>query len=85
MATDSEAPKGSPDEELNDLLKEFDEVIQDFDNGSACQYEEHLEELKRQNACSVYDSGIDELETKLGDTRDLENYIADLDKVLADM
>ncbi|XP_003429445.1 regulator of cell cycle RGCC-like [Ornithorhynchus anatinus] len=112
MATDSEAPKGLPDEELDDLLKEFDEVIQDFDNGSACQYEDHLEELKRQNACSVYDSGIDELESastspgsslnsseedihspvtpshskaKLGDTRDLENYIADLDKVLADM
>uniref|UniRef100_A0A8C0HGY3 Uncharacterized protein n=1 Tax=Buteo japonicus TaxID=224669 RepID=A0A8C0HGY3_9AVES len=97
---------------LSDLLREFDEVMEDFDRGPACQYEQHLEELKRKAGHSVYDSGIDELESKsggrdlsssklelvwrngrdlmvcfsllakLGDTQELEEFIADLDKVL---
>ncbi|KAH1165484.1 hypothetical protein KIL84_023043 [Mauremys mutica] len=96
-------------DDLNDLLREFDEVIEDFDKGEVCQYEQHLEELKRRTLPSVYDSGIDELEStstspgsslnsseedlntsasianskaKLGDTQELEEFIADLDKVL---
>ncbi|KAF1418903.1 Regulator of cell cycle RGCC, partial [Spheniscus magellanicus] len=96
-------------DELSDLLREFDEVMEDFDRGPACQYEQHLEELKRKAGHSVYDSGIDELEStctspgsslnsseedlntpasaypskaKLGDTQELEEFIADLDKVL---
>ncbi|EMP32001.1 Response gene to complement 32 protein [Chelonia mydas] len=96
-------------DDLHDLLREFDEVIEDFDKGEVCQYEQHLEELKRRTLPSVYDSGIDELEStstspgsslnsseedlntsastanskaKLGDTQELEEFIADLDKVL---
>ncbi|NXW10133.1 RGCC protein, partial [Fregetta grallaria] len=96
-------------DELSDLLREFDEVMEDFDRGPASQYEQHLEELKRRAGHSVYDSGIDELEStstspgsslssseedlntpanaypskaKLGDTQELEEFIADLDKVL---
>ncbi|XP_053931940.1 H(+)/Cl(-) exchange transporter 5 isoform X2 [Cuculus canorus] len=96
-------------DELSDLLREFDEVMEDFDRGPACQYEQHLEELKKKAVHSMYDSGIDELEStntspgsslnsseedlntpanahpseaKLGDTQELEEFIADLDKVL---
>ncbi|NWW89742.1 RGCC protein, partial [Rhynochetos jubatus] len=96
-------------EELGDLLRELDEVIEDFDRGPGRQYEQHLEELKRKAGHNVYDSGIDELESasaspgsslnsseedlntpagahpskaKLGDTQELEEFIADLDKVL---
>ncbi|XP_040470493.1 regulator of cell cycle RGCC-like [Falco naumanni] len=99
-------------DELSDLLREFDEVMEDFDRGTACQYEQHLEELKKKAGHSVYDSGIDELEStstsprsslnsseedlntpanaysskaKLGDTQELEEFIADLDKVLEEM
>ncbi|NXL86332.1 RGCC protein, partial [Alectura lathami] len=96
-------------DDLSELLREFDEVIEGFDRGPACQYEQHLEELKRKAGHSVYDSGIEELEStstsptsslnsseedlnthtsaypskaKLGDTQELEEFIADLDKVL---
>ncbi|KAM7094922.1 uncharacterized protein J5F26_010628 isoform 3-T3 [Ciconia maguari] len=99
-------------DELSDLLREFDEVMEDFDRGPACQYQQHLEELKSKAGHSVYDSGIDELEStstspgsslnsseedlntpanaypskaKLGDTQELEEFIADLDKVLEEM
>ncbi|KAM6323384.1 regulator of cell cycle RGCC-like [Podargus strigoides] len=99
-------------DELSDLLRAFEEVMEDFDRGPACQYEQHLEELKRKAGHSVYDSGIDELESastspgsslnsseedlntpadpypskaKLGDTQELEEFIADLDKVLEEM
>ncbi|NXI95289.1 RGCC protein, partial [Psophia crepitans] len=96
-------------DELGELLREFDEVMEDFGRGTACQYEQHLEELKRKAGHSVYDSGIEELEStgtspgsslnssaedlntpgsacppkaKLGDTQELEEFIADLDKAL---
>ncbi|NXX48096.1 RGCC protein, partial [Tricholaema leucomelas] len=96
-------------DELGDLLREFEEVMEDFERGPACQYEQHLEELKKKAGHSVYDSGIDELEStstspgsslnsseedlntpanaypakaKLGDTQELEEFIADLDKAL---
>ncbi|NXR34893.1 RGCC protein, partial [Zosterops hypoxanthus] len=96
-------------EELSELLREFDEVMEDFERGPGCQYQQHLEELKRKVGQSVYDSGIDELESastspgsslnsseehlntpadtyptkaKLGDTQELEEFIADLDKAL---
>ncbi|NWW21241.1 RGCC protein, partial [Falcunculus frontatus] len=111
-------PRGCPNipvlppamaEELSELLREFDEVMEDFDRGPASQYQQHLEELKRKVGQSVYDSGIDELESastspgsslnsseehlntpadpyptkaKLGDTQELEEFIADLDKAL---
>ncbi|NXH62238.1 RGCC protein, partial [Rhabdornis inornatus] len=96
-------------EELSELLREFHEVMEDFERGPASQYQQHLEELKRKAGQSVYDSGIDELESastspgsslnsseehlntpadtyptkaKLGDTQELEEFIADLDKAL---
>uniref|UniRef100_A0A8C9NTR9 Regulator of cell cycle RGCC n=1 Tax=Serinus canaria TaxID=9135 RepID=A0A8C9NTR9_SERCA len=99
-------------EELSELLREFEEVMEDFDRGPASQYQQHLEELKRKAGQSVYDSGIDELESastspgsslnsseehlnspadtyttkaKLGDTQELEEFIADLDKALEEM
>uniref|UniRef100_A0A8B9GCZ6 Regulator of cell cycle RGCC n=1 Tax=Amazona collaria TaxID=241587 RepID=A0A8B9GCZ6_9PSIT len=102
-ATDFSSPAMA--DELRDLLREFDEVMEDFDRGPTRQYEQHLEELKRKAGTTVYDSGIDELESdlnsseedlntpasrldcfsppaKLGDTQELEEFIADLDKVL---
>ncbi|XP_027732626.1 regulator of cell cycle RGCC-like [Vombatus ursinus] len=114
MASQGVDPRGLGDDELHCLLRELDEVIRDFDNGSSCQYEEHLEELKQKSGLGlgVYDSGIDEAEStspspgsslntseenihmpatssvpkaKLGDTKDLEDYIADLDKELEEM
>ncbi|NXD30434.1 RGCC protein, partial [Spelaeornis formosus] len=96
-------------EELGELLREFDQVMQDFGRGPASRYQQHLEEMKRKAGQSVYDSGIDELESgstspgsslnsseehlntpagahptkaKLGDTQELEEFIADLDKAL---
>ncbi|KAM9373865.1 regulator of cell cycle RGCC-like isoform 1-T1 [Phaethornis superciliosus] len=103
-------------DELSALLREFDQVMEDFERGPACQYQQHLEELKRKAAPSVYDSGIEELEStstspgsslssseedintptntdppkgeaaaKLGDTQELEEFIADLDKALEEM
>ncbi|KAM6253585.1 regulator of cell cycle RGCC-like [Porphyrio hochstetteri] len=99
-------------DDLSDLLQEFDEVMEDFEKGPARQYEQHLEELKRKAGHSVYDSGIEELEStstspgsslnsseedlntpgstytskaKLGDTQELEEFIADLDKALEEM
>lgn len=53
-------------EELSELLREFDEVMEDFERGPGCQYQQHLEELKRKVGQSVYDSGIDELESESG-------------------
>lgn len=53
-------------EELSELLREFEEVMEDFDRGPASQYQQHLEELKRKAGQSVYDSGIDELESESG-------------------
>ncbi|XP_066496251.1 regulator of cell cycle RGCC-like [Tiliqua scincoides] len=97
---------------LEDFLTEFDQVVQDFDKGQPCQYEQHLAELKRRPVPSLYDSGIDDsgssgtspsssLNTseeelsaaatssfstaRLGDTQDLEAFIADLDRALEEM
>lgn len=53
-------------DELSDLLREFDEVVEGFDRGPASQYERHLEEVKRKAGHNVYDSGIDELESECG-------------------
>ncbi|NWU98372.1 RGCC protein, partial [Upupa epops] len=96
-------------DELGELLREFEEVVEDLAKGSSRPYEQHLEELKRKVGSSVYDSGIDELEStgtspgsslnsskedlntpastylskaKLGDTQELEEFIADLDRAL---
>uniref|UniRef100_A0A8C6NFA1 Uncharacterized protein n=1 Tax=Melopsittacus undulatus TaxID=13146 RepID=A0A8C6NFA1_MELUD len=57
-------------EELRDLLREFDEVMEDFDRGPTPQYEQHLEELKRKAGTRVYDSGIDELESDLNSSEE---------------
>ncbi|KFP05675.1 Regulator of cell cycle RGCC, partial [Calypte anna] len=103
------SPAPAMADELSALLREFDQVLEDFERGPACQYQQHLEELKRKAAPSVYDSGIEELEStstspgsslssskedintptntsppkaKLGDTQELEEFIADLDKAL---
>uniref|UniRef100_A0A669PI98 Uncharacterized protein n=1 Tax=Phasianus colchicus TaxID=9054 RepID=A0A669PI98_PHACC len=63
------APPAMSDE-LSDLLREFDEVVEGFDRGPASQYERHLEELKRKAGHSVYDSGIDELESDLNSSEE---------------
>ncbi|XP_051790783.1 regulator of cell cycle RGCC-like isoform X1 [Erpetoichthys calabaricus] len=97
--------------ELEDLLKEFEDVIEDFKapapkNPSV--YERHLQEAKQQSGTdsgfsdtdhSGVSSAISSLnnseenlnnvdtlapsKAKLGDTRDLENFIENLDKELA--
>lgn len=53
-------------DDFSDLLREFDEAMEDFARGPARQSEQHLEELKRKAGHSVYDSGIDELESESG-------------------
>ncbi|XP_042336440.1 regulator of cell cycle RGCC-like [Sceloporus undulatus] len=116
MENRTQRETGLSTESLDDLLIEFDQVVQDFDKGAPSQYEHHLAELKRQTLPSAYDSGIDDSESssaspgsslntseedlntpntltttssyskaKLGDTQELEAFIADLDKVLEEM
>ncbi|NXE30628.1 RGCC protein, partial [Ardeotis kori] len=96
-------------EELHDLLRELDQVMEDFERGPARRYEQHLEEARRRAARGPCHGGLDELQrasaspgsslssseedlntpadtypskAKLGDTQELEEFIADLDKAL---
>ncbi|XP_051878387.1 regulator of cell cycle RGCC-like isoform X2 [Pristis pectinata] len=75
------------EEEFDAVLNEFNVVIDDLSCSAktGVQYEEHLNQMKRMGATSAMDSGIDDPETKLGDTKDLEDFIADLDQTLAEM
>ncbi|EPY87256.1 hypothetical protein CB1_000258023 [Camelus ferus] len=65
----------------------FDAVLADFASPfheRHFHYEEHLERMKRRSSASVSDSsGFSDSETKLGDTKELEDFIADLDRTLA--
>ncbi|XP_008326095.1 regulator of cell cycle RGCC isoform X1 [Cynoglossus semilaevis] len=108
-------------EDLNDVLCEFDAVMEDFTSPTEkrhFRYDEHLKTMKRRSSASVSDSGISDSESaeslnrnsfsfsderlysptslspiasspplmspkpKLGDTKDLEDFIADLDRTL---
>ncbi|KAM3862124.1 regulator of cell cycle RGCC [Diretmus argenteus] len=112
------------EEDLTDVLCEFDAVIEDFTSPVEkrhFRYDEHLKTMKRRSSASVSDSGISDSESaeslnrnsfsfsderlnsptvlspttttisphlmspkaKLGDTKELEDFIADLDKTLA--
>ncbi|KAJ3592559.1 hypothetical protein NHX12_007686 [Muraenolepis orangiensis] len=74
------------EEDLKDALCEFDAVMEDFTapvDKRHFRYEEHLKTMKRRSSASVSDSGFSDSETKLGDTKELEDFIADLDKTLA--
>uniref|UniRef100_R4GBH0 Uncharacterized protein n=1 Tax=Anolis carolinensis TaxID=28377 RepID=R4GBH0_ANOCA len=95
-----------PATDFQDLLMEFDQVLQDFDNGAPSQYGQHLAELKQRVLPSASDSGIEDSESewgrwdtrlhgpsrlttwllplaaRLGDTHELEAFIADLDQIL---
>ncbi|XP_038577312.1 regulator of cell cycle RGCC [Micropterus salmoides] len=112
------------EEDLNDVLCEFDAVIEDFTSPVEkrhFRYDEHLKTVKRRSSASVSDSGISDSESaeslnrnsfsfsderlnsptvlspttttpplmspkpKLGDTKDLEDFIADLDRTLESM
>ncbi|XP_071782479.1 regulator of cell cycle RGCC isoform X2 [Centroberyx gerrardi] len=112
------------EEDLSDVLGEFDAVIEDFTSPVEkrhFRYDEHLKTMKRRSSASVSDSGISDSESaeslnrnsfsfsderlnsptvlspattspplmspkaKLGDTKELEDFIADLDKTLASM
>uniref|UniRef100_A0A7N8XL52 Regulator of cell cycle n=1 Tax=Mastacembelus armatus TaxID=205130 RepID=A0A7N8XL52_9TELE len=107
--------------DLNDVLCEFDAVIEDFTSPVEkrhFRYDEHLKTMKRRSSASVSDSGISDSESaeplnrnslsfsderlnsptvfspattsppltspkpKLGDTKELEDFIADLDRTL---
>ncbi|XP_053129301.1 regulator of cell cycle RGCC-like [Hemicordylus capensis] len=112
MDRDAASQTALPTDDLDNFLAEFDQVVQDFDKGEPCQYQQHLEELKRRTLPSIYDSGIDDSESnstspgsslntseedlntpasvsystaKLGDTQELEDFIADLDRVLEEL
>ncbi|XP_008119851.1 regulator of cell cycle RGCC [Anolis carolinensis] len=106
-----------PATDFQDLLMEFDQVLQDFDNGAPSQYGQHLAELKQRVLPSASDSGIEDSESgsstspgsslntseedlnapsvltpassnskaRLGDTHELEAFIADLDQILEEM
>lgn len=114
------------EEDLDDVLCEFDAVIEDFTSPVEkrhFRYDEHLKTMKRRSSASVSDSGISDSESaeslnrnsfsfsderlnsptvlspklsptsptlmspkpKLGDTKELEDFIADLDKTLESM
>ncbi|CAJ1078925.1 regulator of cell cycle RGCC-like [Xyrichtys novacula] len=110
------------EEDLNDVLCEFDAVIEDFTSPVEkrhFRYDEHLKTVKRRSCASVSDSGISDSEKslnrnsfsfsderlnsptvfsptnsspplmspkpKLGDTKELEDFIADLDRTLESM
>ncbi|KAK0135453.1 Regulator of cell cycle RGCC [Merluccius polli] len=109
------------EEDLNDVLCEFDAVMEDFTSPVEkrhFRYDEHLKTMKRRSSASVSDSGFSDSESaeslnrnsfsfsderlnsptvmspaassppllspkaKLGDTKELEDFIADLDKTL---
>ncbi|XP_008435651.1 regulator of cell cycle RGCC isoform X1 [Poecilia reticulata] len=109
------------EEDLNDVLCEFDAVIEDFTSPVEkrhFRYDEHLKTVKRRSSASVSDSGISDTDSadslnrnsfsfsderlnsptahspattspplmspkpKLGDTKELEDFIADLDRTL---
>ncbi|XP_077393825.1 regulator of cell cycle RGCC [Festucalex cinctus] len=114
-------------DDLDDVLCEFDAVIEDFTSPMEkrhFRYDEHLRTAKRRSSASVSDSGISDTESagslnrnsfslsderlhsptamsptsaasaspslmspkpKLGDTKELEDFIADLDKTLESM
>ncbi|KAM4702227.1 regulator of cell cycle RGCC isoform 2-T2 [Discoglossus pictus] len=111
------------DDDLNEVLCEFDAVIADFSspfNKRRFRYDEHLQTMKRRSSASISDSGISDSESadslyrnsfsfsdeklnsptlssptlspvdtprkaKLGDTKELEDFIADLDRTLESM
>ncbi|XP_029968687.1 regulator of cell cycle RGCC [Salarias fasciatus] len=128
------SPKTQPqarlvhEEDLDDVLCEFDAVIEDFTSPVEkrhFRYDEHLKTVKRRSSASVSDSGISDSDSaeslnrnsfsfsderlnsptvlsptaasppppppllspkpKLGDTKDLEDFIADLDRTLESM
>ncbi|XP_007571454.1 regulator of cell cycle RGCC isoform X1 [Poecilia latipinna] len=104
------------EEDLSDVLCEFDAVIEDFTSPVEkrhFRYDEHLKTVKRRSSASVSDSGISDTDSadslnrnsfsfsderlnsptttspplmspkpKLGDTKELEDFIADLDRTL---
>ncbi|XP_077437144.1 regulator of cell cycle RGCC [Vanacampus margaritifer] len=103
-------------DDLDDVLCEFDAVIEDFTSPIEkrhFRYDEHLRTAKRRSSASVSDSGISDTESadslnrnsfslsderlhspspslmspkpKLGDTKELEDFIADLDKTIESM
>ncbi|XP_057709176.1 regulator of cell cycle RGCC [Corythoichthys intestinalis] len=112
-------------DDLDDVLCEFDAVIEDFTSPLEkrhFRYDEHLRIAKRRSSASVSDSGISDTESadslnrnsfslsderlhspgamssagaaspspmspkpKMGDTKELEDFIADLDKTLESM
>lgn len=61
--------KSVNEEDLNDVLCEFDAVIEDFTSPVEkrhFRYDEHLKTMKRRSSNSVSDSGISDSESKLG-------------------
>lgn len=116
----SRRPTFIEDDDLNEVLCEFDAVLEDFSspfNKRRFRYDEHLQTMKRRSSASISDSGISDSESadslcrnsfsfsdeklnsptlssppvtsprkaKLGDTKELEDFIADLDRTLASM
>lgn len=54
-------------EDLNDVLCEFDAVMEDFTSPTEkrhFRYDEHLKTMKRRSSASVSDSGISDSESK---------------------
>lgn len=61
------AAKFVNEEDLNDVLCEFDAVIEDFTSPVErrhFRYDEHLKTMKRRSSASVSDSGISDTESK---------------------
>ncbi|KAG8586121.1 hypothetical protein GDO81_005257 [Engystomops pustulosus] len=61
--------KGSfiEDDDLNEVLCEFDAVLEDFSspfNKRRFRYDEHLQTMKRRSSTSISDSGISDSESE---------------------
>ncbi|KAG7283153.1 hypothetical protein CRUP_033099 [Coryphaenoides rupestris] len=85
------ATKSITDMQLEDVLHEFDAVVQELrspsrSSGSSCGHR-HLLLLQEGRRCSrsTGDSGVEDSDyTKLGDTGDLQSFIDSLDQELAE-
>lgn len=64
------------EEDLDDVLCEFDAVIEDFTSPVEkrhFRYDEHLKTMKRRSSASVSDSGISDSESKHGQVSILQH------------
>ncbi|XP_041428498.1 regulator of cell cycle RGCC-like isoform X3 [Xenopus laevis] len=78
--------KVSLGEDLTHILREFNDALEDFSKGPCTSSSQgNSLNTSEENLNQSMASARQHPNAKLGDTRELENYIADLDKVLDGM